>query len=55
MHKTAFSPNGMIGDKAVQWLIEEARKLANIKQEIPLAQVVDFTMLKEAQKDLGIK
>jgi len=34
--------------------LEIARKLGHIKGDVPLSQVVDFGLLREVQKELGI-
>jgi hypothetical protein len=36
-------------------VIEEAKKNAKISREIPINQVADLSMLKEAQSEIGFK
>jgi hypothetical protein len=36
-------------------LIDEAKKTAKINREIASSEVVDLSILREAQKELGIK
>jgi hypothetical protein len=36
-------------------VIEEAKTSANIQRQVPVSDVVDLTILRTAQKELGIK
>jgi hypothetical protein len=36
-------------------VIEEAKKLAKVDREVSLSEVAELSILKEAQKELGIK
>ena len=36
-------------------MIEESKKLAKIDREVSLSEVAELSILKEAQKELGIK
>jgi len=35
-------------------LIEETKKQAKVNREVPLSDVADISILKEAQRELGI-
>lgn len=50
-----FSPDGSIPEEGLRLVIEQAKKEANITREIALSEVSDVTILREAQRDLGIK
>ena len=51
----AFSENGSVPDKGLRFVIEENEKLTKVDRDIPLNQVSDFSILREAQRELGIK
>jgi hypothetical protein len=36
-------------------VIEEAKRVGKVEREIPLSEVADLSILREAQKELGIK
>jgi hypothetical protein len=36
-------------------MIEEIKELAKVSREVPLTDVADLSILREAQKELGIK
>jgi hypothetical protein len=36
-------------------VIEEAKKSAKVNREVSINQVADLTMLKQAQRELGMK
>jgi hypothetical protein len=35
--------------------IERARKEQNVKEAVPVNRIVDFTLLKEASNELGLR
>ncbi len=41
--------------KRLRFVVEENKKLAKIYREIHLSQVADFSIPREAQRELGIK
>jgi ABC-type nitrate/sulfonate/bicarbonate transport system substrate-binding protein len=47
-----WSDNGLATDHAVQEGIEESLKLLSGKQRVPVAQVVDFSLAREAYREL---
>ena len=50
-----MSLNGMVPERVLETDIERARKEQNVKEAIPVHRVVDFTVLKEALNDLGMR
>jgi hypothetical protein len=36
-------------------IVEEIKELAKVHREIPLSEVADLSILREAQKELGVK
>ena len=51
----AFNEDGSLPEDGLRLLIEEARKSANVGREIASSEVADLSILREAQKELGIK
>lgn len=51
----AFNEDGSLPDAGLRLLIEEAKKAAKITREVTASEVTDLSILKEAQKELGIK
>jgi ABC-type nitrate/sulfonate/bicarbonate transport system substrate-binding protein len=49
-----ISADGTIPSDGLNFLIDLAKKDAKITREIPLSEVADFRILKEAQKELGL-
>jgi ABC-type nitrate/sulfonate/bicarbonate transport system substrate-binding protein len=47
--------NGMVPDRVLESDIERARKELQVKEVVPTSKVVDFALLREAQKELGIR
>jgi NitT/TauT family transport system substrate-binding protein len=50
-----FSEDGSIPEDGLRLVIEEAKTSANIQRQVPVSDVVDLTILRTAQKELGIK
>lgn len=50
-----FSLDGSIPEIGLRLVIEENKKLAQVNREVSFSEVADFSILKEAQKELGIK
>jgi len=42
-------------DDGLRLLIDEAKKNAKLNREVSIDQVADLSMLKEAQREMGIK
>jgi len=51
----AFNEDGSLPEDGLRLLIEEAKKAAKISREIPSSEVADLSILREAQKELGIR
>jgi NitT/TauT family transport system substrate-binding protein len=50
-----MSVNGMVPERVLETDIERARKEQNVKEAMPVNRIVDFTVLKEALNELGMK
>ena len=50
-----FNDDGSLPEDGLRLLIEEAKKAAKVSREIALSDVADLSILREAQKELGIK
>lgn len=51
----AFNEDGNIPEDGLRLIIEEAKKAAKVEREVSINEVADPSILKEAQKELGIK
>ena len=51
----AFSLDGSIPGDGFRLIIHQAKKDAKITRDISLSEVSDFTILREAQRELGVK
>jgi len=47
--------NGMVSDRVIEADIERSRKDMHIKEPIPMARVVDFSLLRTVLAELGVK
>jgi ABC-type nitrate/sulfonate/bicarbonate transport system substrate-binding protein len=52
--KTA-NDSGSLSETGFRLIIEEIKELAKVSREVALSEVADLSMLREAQKELGIK
>ncbi|HEX9145894.1 MAG TPA: ABC transporter substrate-binding protein [Candidatus Binatia bacterium] len=50
-----FNEDGALPETGLRLIVEEAKKTAKIEREIPLSDIADLSILREAQKELGIK
>jgi ABC-type nitrate/sulfonate/bicarbonate transport system substrate-binding protein len=50
----AFNDDGSVPEKGLLLVIDELKKLAKVEREIIPSEVADLSILKEAQKELGI-
>ncbi len=50
----AFNDDGSVPEDGFRLLIEETKKQAKVNREVPLSDVADISILKEAQRELGI-
>ena len=51
----AINDDGSLPEKGFRLLIEETKELAKVSREVALSDVADLSILREAQKELGIK
>jgi len=49
-----YSDDLSLPENGLRLLIDEAKKNAKLNREVSLDQVADLSILKEAQKELGI-
>ncbi len=50
-----FNDDGSMPEEGLRLVIEDARKAAKVNREVALSEVLDLSILREAQKELGIK
>ena len=50
-----FSEDGNIPEDGLRLVLEEAKASANVQRQVPLSDVTDVSILRTAQKELGIK
>jgi hypothetical protein len=50
-----FNDDGSVPEKGLLLVVDELKKLAKVEREISLSEVADLSILREAQKELGIK
>jgi ABC-type nitrate/sulfonate/bicarbonate transport system substrate-binding protein len=51
----AFNNDGSVPEDGLRLVIEEAKRTANVNRDVSINEVEDLSILKEAQKELGIK
>jgi ABC-type nitrate/sulfonate/bicarbonate transport system substrate-binding protein len=51
----AFNDDGSLPEDGLRLLIEETRKAGKVSREIPSSEVADLSILREAQRELGIQ
>lgn len=50
-----FNDDGSVTDSGLRIAIDEARKATNITREVAFSEVADFSVLREAQREMGVK
>jgi NitT/TauT family transport system substrate-binding protein len=50
-----FNDDGSVPNKGMLLVIDELKKLGKVEREVSMSEVADLSILKEAQKELGIK
>jgi ABC-type nitrate/sulfonate/bicarbonate transport system substrate-binding protein len=50
-----FNEDGALPESGLRLIVDEAKKTAKIDREIPLNEIADLSILREAQKELGIR
>jgi NitT/TauT family transport system substrate-binding protein len=53
--KMVFSQDGSVPDDGLRLIIDQAQKSLKIARPVAVEEVADFTVLREAQKELGLK
>ena len=51
----SFNDDGSVSDAGLRIALDEARKATNTTARLPFNEVADFTMLREAQRELACK
>jgi NitT/TauT family transport system substrate-binding protein len=51
----SFNDDGSVTDSGLRIAIDEARKATNITREVAFSEVADFSVLREAQREMGVK
>jgi NitT/TauT family transport system substrate-binding protein len=51
----AINDDGSLPEKGFRLMIDEAKELAKVSREVALSAVADLSILREAQRELGIK
>ena len=51
----SFNNDGSVPEAGLRLAIDEAKRAANISREIAFSEVADFTVLREAQREMGFK
>ena len=50
-----ISPDGGIPDDGLKILIDQAKRDVKVTREVPVSDIADFTLLREVQKELGLR
>jgi NitT/TauT family transport system substrate-binding protein len=50
-----FSPDGSMPEDGMRLVIDDAKKALKVTRQVPLSEVADLTILREAQKELGLR
>ena len=50
-----YNDDGSLPEKGLRLVIDEAKRVGKVDREISLSEVVDLSILREAQRELGIK
>jgi len=51
----AYHEDGSIPDDGLKLIVEESKRLGKVERDVPLGEVEDLSVLREAQRELGIK
>jgi hypothetical protein len=51
----SFNDDGAVSDAGLRIAIDDARKATNITREVAFSEVADFSVLREAQREMGGK
>jgi ABC-type nitrate/sulfonate/bicarbonate transport system substrate-binding protein len=50
-----ISPDGGIPEDGLKLLIDQAKRDLKVTRDVPLSEIADFTLLREVQKELGLR
>jgi len=50
-----YNDDGSLPEKGLRLVVEEARRVGKVEREISLSEIADLSILREAQKEMGIK
>jgi hypothetical protein len=50
-----YNDDGSLPEKGLRLVIDEAKRVGKVEREISLTEVADLSILREVQKELGIK
>jgi ABC-type nitrate/sulfonate/bicarbonate transport system substrate-binding protein len=50
----AFTEDGSLPENGLRLAIEEAKRVGKVERDVPFNEVADLSILREAQKELGI-
>jgi hypothetical protein len=50
-----FNDDGSLPEDGIRRLIEDTKKVTKVDREVALSEVADLSILREAQRELGIK
>ena len=50
-----YNEDPSVCEKGLRVMIEERKATMKINREVPLSEVADLSLIREAQKELGIK
>ena len=51
----AYNDDGSVPESGLRLAVEEARRLGKVEREVGLSAVSDFSILREAQREMGIQ
>jgi hypothetical protein len=50
-----ISVDGSIPDDGLKILIDQAKRDVKVTRDVPLSEIADFSILREVQKELGLR
>ncbi|HEX2385844.1 MAG TPA: hypothetical protein VHL99_04740, partial [Candidatus Binatia bacterium] len=51
----AYHEDGGVPDDGLRLIVEESKRLGKVERDVPLSEVEDLSILRDAQRELGIK
>lgn len=52
---TVISADGTIPEDGLKLLIDQAKRDIKVTRDVPLSEIADFSILREVQKELGLR